>query len=45
MSTTVVIVIVVAIAIAALIVARVNGPRVTQIDRTIHKKNDRDSDA
>ena len=41
MTTTQIIILVVAIvALVAVLAARVGGPRVTQIDRTITKKND-----
>jgi len=45
MSTTAVVIIVAAVALIIALAARSGGPRVTQIDRTIHKDNDRDSDA
>ena len=45
MSTTAVIIIVAVLALVIALAARSGGPRVTQIDRTIHKDNDRDSDA
>ena len=45
MSTTAVVIIVAVVALIIALAARSGGPRVTQIDRTIHKENDRDSDA
>ena len=45
MSTTAVIIIVAVLALVIALAARSGGPRVTQIDRTTHKDNDRDSDA
>ena len=45
MSTTAVIIIVAVLALVIALAARSGGPRVTQIDRTVHKDNDRDSDA
>ena len=40
MSTTTIIVIVAVVALIAVLVARSGGPRVMQIDRTVHKKKD-----
>ena len=42
MSVTAIIVIVAAIALIAVIASRGNGPRLTQIDRTVRAKKDRD---
>ena len=44
MSTTTIIIIVAVVAVIALLVARGGGPRVTQIDRTVHREKDRESD-
>ena len=46
MSTTAIILIMMAVVVIVVLALVSNsGPRVTQIDRTIHKDNDRDSDA
>lgn len=45
MSTTLVVIIIAVVALIIAFAARSGRPRVTQIDRTIHKDNDRDSDA
>jgi hypothetical protein len=43
MSTQTIIIIVAILAIVAFLAARGGGPRVTQIDRTVRKKDDNDA--
>ena len=43
--TEIIIIVVAIVALIAVIAARSGGPRVTQIDRTIRKDNDGNSDA
>jgi hypothetical protein len=43
--TEIIVVLVIVVAIAAPLALRGSGPRVTEIDRTVRRKSDEDSDA
>ncbi len=43
MSTTAIVIIISAVALIIVLAARSGGPRVTQIDRTVHKKDSDDA--